>query len=204
MFDAVRKGLRSTWKPLVATDLVFKVVAFVLLTPLVSLLFRLFLAISGRTILADADIAKFLLHPLGWLTVIIVGGGAIGILALEQSVLMTISLAAAHGKSLGIREAFTFVAGKAGGVLRITRRMVGRVLLLAAPFLAAGGGLYVLLLTDRDINFYLAHKPPKFWWAVGLIGAILLSLFAVIVSRVVSWSIAIQLHLFEGIESRNA
>ena len=57
-------------------------------------------------------------------------------------------------------------------------RMLGRVLLLAAPFLAAGGGVVLWLLTDYDINYYLAETPPVFWTAVGLIGAILLAMVA--------------------------
>ena len=55
-------------------------------------------------------------------------------------------------------------------------RMVGRVLLLAAPFLAVGGGLFVWLLTEHDINYYLTEKPPEYWLAVVFIGAMLVLL----------------------------
>ncbi|MFG0333240.1 MAG: hypothetical protein ACF8TS_07765, partial [Maioricimonas sp. JB049] len=87
MLHSLARNLTACWRELVLTDILFKIVAFSLLTPLVSLMFRGFLALSGRTILADTDIATFLLHPLGWLTAIAAGGGTIAILALEQSAL---------------------------------------------------------------------------------------------------------------------
>lgn len=199
MLQDVYNSLRLLWKPLAATDLLFKAISFVVLTPIVGLLFRGFLSLSGRIVLADADIANFIIHPIGWLTLIIVGATIVAILALEQSVLMAISLSSTHGKQLSVLDSLWFVSNRASGVFQIAARMVIRVLLLAAPFLAVGGGLYLLLLTDHDINFYLTHKPPRFWIAVLLIGSILVVLIALIVRCVVSWSIAIQLYLFENV-----
>ncbi len=203
MTHSILHRLQGAWKSLIATDVLFKMVAFILLTPLVGLLFRVFLAASGRTILADVDIARFLLHPVGWLTSIVVGGAVISLLALEQSALMSISLAAAHGKSLGAIGALRFVAGKAHGVFRIAATMVARLLLLSAPLLASGGAVYAVLLTDRDINFYLAEKPPRFWLAVSLIGTILAILAVLMIRCVVNWSVAMQLYLFENVSPQS-
>ena len=199
MLKAVARNLRSLWRPLVATDLIFKVIAFALLTPLVGLLFRAFLWLSGRTVLADADIARFLLHPFGWLTFIAVGGAIVCVLAVEQSVLMTISIASLHGRKLSVSGSFQVVMKKVFGILQVAMRMVGRVLLLAAPFLVVGGGLFVWLLTEHDINYYLTVKPPEYWLAVVLIGAVLVVLVSLLVRCVASWSVAVQLHLFEDV-----
>lgn len=196
---SVWNTLSAVWKPLVGTDLLFKTIAFVLLTPVVSLLFRGFLALSGRSVLADADIARFLIHPVGWLTLIVVGGAAIGIFALEQSALMVISIAAIRGEKLSVLASLWFVRRHASGVFQITSRMVARLSLLAAPFVAAGGGLFLLLLTEHDINFYLTHRPPRFYVAVLLIGAVLLALAALVIRLVIAWSVAIPLHLFENV-----
>ncbi|QDU40107.1 Glycerophosphoryl diester phosphodiesterase [Maioricimonas rarisocia] len=201
MLHSLARNFVACWRGLVLTDILFKVVAFSLLTPLVSLMFRGFLALSGRTVLADTDIATFLLHPLGWLTAMAAGGGVIAILALEQSALISISMATAHGRSLSVLGALRFTAGKAAGIYRIAIRAVGRLLLLAAPFLAAGGGVYLLLLTDHDINFYLTERPPRFLLAVAVIGSILLVLAVLVVRCIVSWSTAVQLHLFEDVSA---
>lgn len=199
MLRVVCRTLRELWRPFVAAELLFKALAFVLLTPTVGLLFRGFVSFSGRTVLADADIARFLLHPTGWLAVVIVGGAIIGVLALEQSVLMTLSLAWKHNQGLTVLGSFRFVAGKAAGIFRVTWRMVLRVLLLAAPFLAVGGGIFLWLLTEFDINYYLTEKPREYWLAVVLIGSVLTVLAALLIRCIVNWSIAAQLHLFESV-----
>ena len=92
MFREIDGNLRACGTTLIASDLLFKAIALLLLTPLVSLLFRLFVVASGRTVLADADIARFLLHPLGWLAFVLVGGAVVCIFALEQAVLMTVCI----------------------------------------------------------------------------------------------------------------
>jgi glycerophosphoryl diester phosphodiesterase len=199
MIRAVTQSVKSSWKALVLTDILFKAIAFILLTPLVSLVFRGFLAVSGRTVLADVDIANFLLHPIGWATLIVVGGASVGLLAIEQSALMTISLAATYQKKLGVLATMRFIAGKMSGILQIATRMVARTLILAAPFIAIGGGIYLSLLTDHDINYYLSEKPPRFWIAVVLIGADLSILAFLLVRCVISWAVAMQLHLFENV-----
>ncbi|MEW4526281.1 glycerophosphodiester phosphodiesterase [Maioricimonas sp. JC845] len=199
MLKSVARNLAACWRGLVLTDLVFKVVTLSLLTPLISLLFHSFLAFSGRDVLADTDIALFLLHPLGWATAILAGGALIATTALEQSAMMSISLAAKEGRSLTVVGALRFVAVRAAGIYRIAIRAVGWLMLYSTPFLAAGAGIYFLLLTDHDINFYLTERPPRFQLAVGLIGAILLALALLVVRCLVGWSVAVPLHLYEKV-----
>ena len=61
------------WKDLVLTDIAYKVLAFVILTPVASLLFRVLVALSGRTVVADEDIVTFLLEPMGWVCLVTIG-----------------------------------------------------------------------------------------------------------------------------------
>lgn len=202
MFRDLSRVLRSAWKPLVLADVLFKLILAILLMPTISVLFRGFLAFSGQTVLADLEIAKFLLHPLGWLAIIIAGGALLATFILEQAVLMSLSLASLHHRTMTVLESLRFVAGKSPGILRIAMRMMGRLLIQSAPFLAAAGGLYVLLLTDHDINYYLSHKPPRYRTAV-ILGGIVLALLAIrLLHSVVNWSIAIPIHLFENVSPR--
>lgn len=202
--NSVLKRLKSCGKSLVLTDLFFKLVAFIVLAPLVSLLFRVFLSLSGRDVLADTDMALFMLHPMGWLTAISVGGAAFAIFALEQSALMTIALAEAENDRIPLIAVFRFLASRAAGIFRITAHVVARVLLIAAPFLAVGGGLYLFLLTKHDINFYLTEKPPEFWTAAVLIGGVLSVLLIVMLRLFTSWAFALPLYLFEEIPAAEA
>jgi len=51
---------RSSWKPLVLTCIAFRLIAFIALAPLVTLLFRGLLAVSGNAVVSDQDILHFL------------------------------------------------------------------------------------------------------------------------------------------------
>ena len=73
-FKSLLCDVRKCWKELILTDIVYKVVAFVVLTPLVGFLFRFLIGISGRQVLADEDILFLLVSPVGWVAVIVVGG----------------------------------------------------------------------------------------------------------------------------------
>ncbi len=204
MFRKVLANMSSCWTTLVVSDILFKAVTMLLLTPIVSLLFRLFLYASGREVLADADIARFLLHPLGVFAFVIVGGAILCIFALEQAVLMTICLAAERKTAVAPRTVLLFVAVKAGQLLRLTSRVVARLGIIAIPFLAVGAGIFWLMLTDHDINFYLTHKPPKFWVACSLIGLLLLVMASWMLHKLSGWVLASQLVLYEGLAPAEA
>lgn len=104
------------------TDIVYKAIAFVVLTPLVGALFRLFVSISGRTVLADEDILRFVLSPVGWGALVVVGGVAIGIMALELSALMTIVCGTTEARRVGALPAVRFTASRALPVLDVAAR----------------------------------------------------------------------------------
>ncbi|MEE9263516.1 MAG: glycerophosphodiester phosphodiesterase [Vicinamibacteria bacterium] len=193
---------RRTWPALLTTDILYKVLAFVLLTPLVGLALRLFVSTSGSTVLADTDILFFVLSPIGLVTLIVIGAVSLTIIVLEQACLMTIGLGAVHDKRIPYSEALRYGARYAVPVLDLTLRIAVKALVIAAPFLLAGGLVYLSFLTDFDINYYLTERPPAFWTAALLIAGILLVLAAVLVPRLIGWAFALPLLLFEGVPAR--
>jgi glycerophosphoryl diester phosphodiesterase len=195
---------KRTWLRLLTADAIYKLAAFVILTPLVGLALNAFLSLSGRSVLADQDILFFVLSPVGLVTLIVVAAASLAILAVEQATLMTLCFGAARGARVSAGAALSVGVRHLGSILRITRRMVTRGLLLAAPFLAAGGLVYGLLLREHDINFYLSNRPPEFWIAAALIGSILLGLAFVLVPRLLGWAYALPLHLFEDVPASEA
>jgi glycerophosphoryl diester phosphodiesterase len=73
------------------------------------------------------------------------------------------------------------------------------VLLIALPFLAASGLVYLLLLTEHDINFYLAEQPPIFLFAAGVVVVLLAVMAVLIIRRLLSWAFSVPLMLFERV-----
>ncbi len=154
--------------------------------------------------LADTDILFFVLSPIGVVTLIVVGAVSLAIIALEQACLMTIGFGAVHNKRIRYSDALRYGARHAPGVLDLTARIVAKTLLISAPFLLAVGLVYLTLLTDFDINYYLTKRPPAFWAAAILIGVIVLILAAVLVPRLIGWAFALPLLLVEKVTARQA
>ena len=198
------RDLQATWPQLAITDILYKILGLVILTPLTAVLVRVVVSMSGRTVLADEDLLFFFVKPLGWLSLILLGGVTLAIIGLEQAALMSIVLGERRGARLDFWQALVFVTTRAPAVLRVTALLVAKTLLILAPFLLAIGLTYKLLLTQHDINFYLAEKPPEFLWALGVAAVIVLGLTIVLARFLIGWSLSLPLVIFGGTKARAA
>ncbi|HEX5106692.1 MAG TPA: glycerophosphodiester phosphodiesterase [Pirellulaceae bacterium] len=204
LLKGVVRDVRSSWRSLVLTDIAFKALAFIVLTPLVGVLFRALLAAAGSAVVSDADILYFFLGPLGWVCIVVVGPLWLGIIALEQATLTGAICGHCRGKPLGPVAALRFAAAKAWPVMGVTMRMVVFAVVAIVPFLVAAAVVYLALLTEYDINYYLTEKPPVFKWAVGIGVAIVVLMVALLLRLFTSWFFALPLVLFEDIRPRHA
>lgn len=195
---------RQSWRSLFLTDAVYKLLAFVLLSPLLGVLFRVLIAMSGAAVLSDMDILFFLLGPLGWACLVSIAALWLGIVALEQASLLGILGAKAANQNLGTIGALRFAFANAGPVIRVTTRITALTLLTAVPFLAAATLAYATLLTEFDINFYLKEQPPVFKATLAIGSILAASLTALLLRLLSSWLFALPLILFEDVEPRDA
>ncbi|HSF16058.1 MAG TPA: glycerophosphodiester phosphodiesterase [Vicinamibacteria bacterium] len=203
LIEAIRDFLRI-WPRMLATDFLCKLLAFALLAPLAGYAVRLFVSLSGNSVLSDQDILFFVLSPFGIVALIFAAAAAIAITGLEQGALMTIGFGAIRGAHVSARGALWAAARRAWPILILAATLVVRVLVLAAPFLAAAGAVYWLFLTEFDINHYLSNRPISFWVAAILMTGILTAMAAVLVPKLVGWAYALPLLLFEDISGFDA
>jgi glycerophosphoryl diester phosphodiesterase len=204
VLEQVFRDFRDSWRQLVTTDLAYKIVAFVVLTPLSALLLQVMVRISGQKALSDQDILFFFLRPVGWLTLIVAGAIIVGIVAMELAALMVIGFGVAEGETVRVFEALASTFRRARSILLVTARMMGLILLMSAPFLAVVGAVYLLLLTEHDINYYLTFKPPQFWTAVGIAAVVVVALLVVLLRMISGWFYAVPLLLFENVPPTKA
>jgi glycerophosphoryl diester phosphodiesterase len=188
---------RASWPRLVAVEVLYALAAFAILTPLASLMLRAIIATSGQSALADLDILHFVLRPVGLVALVLLGGTALAIAALQQACLMAVGFGTAHGQTVSVRAAMAHGVSHTAGIFRVAVRVAGVVFLIAAPFAAAGGVAYLSLLGEFDINFYLTERPPAFWTAVAVVGALGLGLALALVPRLAGWAFALPILLFE-------
>jgi glycerophosphoryl diester phosphodiesterase len=194
---------RSAW-PLFLTSTLYRVVAFTLLAPLVSGLSWLFLAGSGRIVVANEEIVAFLLEPLGLVALIVMAAVTLTLTALEQACMMTLVFVADRGAVPSVLGALRYALVRVIAILQLAGRIVLRVLLLSAPFLALAGLMYLILLTEYDINYYLTTQPLTF--KVALAGGVLLGIGLTIALTLLAVRLvfALPILLFEGNGSRIA
>ena len=195
---------RRTWPQLLLTDLLARAFAVVVATPVVALLLKLFLMSTETGVLSDEDILLFLFHPLGLLALLLVLAIYLCMLFFEIGQLMVIGFGAVEDRRVTYLDGVRYVIRFIVPLLDLARRAVVRLLLLSIPFVAAVGGVYLLMLGKHDINFYLALKPPEFWRAVAAAGLILSVLAVVLFRQFAAWLLALPMVLFEGRSGKDA
>ena len=202
--DALRDLSRS-WRSLAITDIVYKVIAFAVLTPAATLLLYLLRLAASERVVADEDIARFLLtSPWGIASLLLAASLIVAISAVETACLMAIGVGAAHNVTVDARTALGFGARHAWGVLRLAANMVVRLVIGLLPFAAAAGLLYLVLLRDHDINYYLSVRPREWWIALILMGVIAVPLVYLLLRTLARWAFSLPLLIFEGMSPRQS
>ena len=202
--DALRDLSRS-WRSLASTDIVYKVIAFAVLTPAATLLLYLLRLAASERVVADADIARFLLtSPWGIASLLLGASLLIAISAVETACLMAIGVGAANNVTVDARTALRFGASHAWGVLRLAANMVMRLVIGLLPFVAAVGLLYLALLRDHDINYYLSVRPQEWRIALILVGLLAIPLVALLLRTLARWAFSLPLLIFERMSPRQS
>ena len=192
------QDLRCSWPQLIAADLVARILALALLTPLCGLLLKLFLATTATGVVADTAIVDFLFHPIGLATLIVCGSFSLALWFAETSQLMVIGFGCSTGQRVRVLASLKYVGKRAAVLVHLALLVVVRLLLVALPFVAALGATYWFLLRKYDIGYYLAEKPPEFWTAILIAGLLLAALGLLILIRVAGWLLALPMVLFDG------
>ena len=196
ILTAVLRRLRADWKPLLGVHLAWTALGFAVLAPLTGFLIRFLIGLSGHEVLADQDIAWFLLSPFGLASMILVVAVIIAIRALEQASVMAVGTSHLSDRGFPALDALAFAAARSARILLLAAHLVARVLIILAPFLAAGAAVAWMLITDHDINYYLQARPPQFWTAAAIIGILLAVALALLVRKLLAWSLVLPLVLF--------
>ncbi len=200
MFQSILLSYRHAlrlWVPLLASHIFVRLVATAVLLPLTGILLAFTLSFSDQSALTDQDIARFLLTPAGAIGALVVGAFVI-IAAVVDVAFMTAVIRAEQGSvTRSLRVATGFLIGAVPRLFAFAVELLIRVLLISLPFLAIGGGAAALLLTEFDINYYLANRPPAFQWAVAIGGISAVALILVLLERFSGWAVALHLAIFD-------
>ena len=204
MISGFLQTMRSRWLALLQVHLIFNLLGVAILGPIFGLLVQTFVSFSGNAAVADQDIARLLLTPLGIGSTVLLVGIFLAISALEVGALLTVALAAHYSLACTPLQASSYALRRALGLLRLTLELTLRIGVRTVPLLVVVGATAWFLLTEHDINFYLVEKPPQFWWAI-LVTLLSVAIYAWFVVRpLMRWCLALPLVLFGDQSGRSA
>lgn len=198
------EDFKRIWGQLLLFAIATRLAVSLVLVPGLAFLLRLFISSRSGGALSDTEIASFLLSPIGLVTLVVLGGFAIGVAFVEQSGLMAIGRAASEHTRLGWSGALRFVFARLPRILPLGSHLLARALAVSSPLLALAGAVFWLFLTKHDINYYLNEKPPEFYWAGGIIGVLLAILAVLLIRLFASWMFALPALLFRDFSPREA
>jgi glycerophosphoryl diester phosphodiesterase len=186
-------SLRGRIGAIVRFAMLFESFRLLVLAPLGAGLLRLALARWGRCSVGNFEIIAFLLSPPGLAALIGVGTVGLTTFYIEIAGLILL-LADRHATWWGI---FPAIGKRFLLVFGLGLRQFVILIMLAAPFLGAGGAVLKVLWAGRDLNGLIVLKPPVFWIGAA-VGACLGATYALIGGYLLlRWLLALPAVLFE-------
>jgi glycerophosphoryl diester phosphodiesterase len=202
--NELRTSFAGGWRPMLVVHAAVLVVVAAILGPLASAAVRGLVMLSGQKALSDTAIAGFLLGPPGAVAGLVIGSMALVLGLLGYAALLIPARQAWRGQTASPWSALTRVGRLLPSLLQLAARFILRLLLVALPFAAAIGLIYLLLLGEHDINYYLAEKPPAFLAAVALAAICGAGLAWMLIRVGCDWFHALPLVLLAGCSPRDA
>jgi glycerophosphoryl diester phosphodiesterase len=186
------------------SHLVFSVLVLAAMAPLVALTIRGAIALSGRPVLSDFDIAMYLLSPVGFVAGVVAASLLLSTTVLDIAFMMAIAGDARQTGQRRFETGVVKILPRLPQILGFAWRFLLRLLVIVAPFLVAALLVARQWLTAYDINYYLTEKPPEFVRVVMINGLLLAVMAAVLLRKLLGWSVALPLVLFSDVTPRES
>lgn len=190
------REFRSNWALYLSIHLAAGLLNAALLGPALSLVLGWFVMASGDAALTDQAILHAFLSPLGFVLFLVGIALVVTVSVFESAAILVAAHRLRRGQHVRLWRLGRLLAWYAKDIFGLALRMALKVVVLAAPFLALGGWTAMRLLGEFDINYYLGARPPEFWKAAAIIGALLLVLAVLLYRMLSGWVLALPLLLF--------
>jgi len=195
---ALTRQFLENWARFLPIHIAVVLLEFTVLMPTATALLHLAVSLSGEAALSDQDILFFVLSPFGFVSLLVLGSVFSIIVFLEHAALLVVAWSINEGRTATVKQVLLFMAGRMWGLFRLAVLVLLRVLLNLMPFVLLLLLLYRLLLSDYDINYYLAEKPSEWRWAVALGTIVAVAGAANLLRLFINWVFCVPLQLFSS------
>lgn len=192
------ESFTRNWTRFLVIHIAVNIIALLVLAPAATNLLQFAISLSGNAALSDQDIFFFFLSPGGFLSLLIIGSLFSIIVFLEHAALLISALSAEEGEPVSMTRVLRFISRRSADLFQLALLLLVRVIIGLLPFLLTAAVTYFLLLSDYDINYYLAEKPAE-WRLAMVLAAILTAAAGVnLLRQFISWIYCLPLFLFRG------
>ena len=200
-----------TWADLsfhVRLSLAFQVLVqlatLALLGPLMAWAAHRLVRLSGAPLVANFDLAAFAFSPEGAVLLSATALLTVAALLAEFAGQSWIAGHAIARQQLTLASTVALVLGQWPALMLLGTFILGRLLLLALPFLLGAFLAWYALLRAHDINYYLALRPARWWGALTLMMLLGVAYAAVAIRQLASWIFSVPILVFENVAPRQA
>jgi glycerophosphoryl diester phosphodiesterase len=200
---AALRAIRRRLGSLAAYEGVLAAASAVTLGPVLALAMSSLIRLSGTAAISNADLVTFALSVPGFLAIVLASSSGVAIAYAKQTGIIHL-VARGPGERASTAAALLLALRSLPVMLRLGMRQLAVYGLVALPFLGALVLIHALLLGGKDINFYLATKPPMFWTALGLAGMVCIGGLGCWLALYLRWLHAVPLVIFDGLSPADA
>jgi len=195
-----------TWVDLcfhVRLSLVFQVLVqlatLALLGPLMAWAAHRLVRLSGEPLVTNFDLASFVLSPAGAVLLLATALLTVAALLAEFAGQSWIAGHAIARQQLTLASTVALVLRQWPALMLLGACILGRLLLLALPFLLGAFLAWYALLRAHDINYYLALRPAQWWGALTLMVLLGAAYAAVAIRQLAIWIFSVPILVFEKV-----
>ena len=189
----ILEAFRLNWKTFLGIHIAAYLVSLLVLTPLLTVILGWLVLASGQTALTDEDILFFALTPPGLIIMLLAVSLYATVVIFQQAAMISAGHYASLNQNISLFELGRFLLQKFWPLFRLAMHIIIRTIVVAAPFLVFSALIYHFFLTEFDINYYLAEKPPVFWWAGAGVLLCLLIMTGVLLRFFSGWVLALPI-----------
>ncbi len=189
---------RSHWRQALAFHVLIQLLGVAIFTPMITWIGRRLVQASGEPVISNYDIASFVLSPLGAVGLLVFVALTVSLLLAEFTGLSYISMHAMARRNVSVASTILFVLRRLPQLAFLSARVFIRLVVLALPFLALAGLVWLATLRGHDINYYLAEEPAE-WRRAKLLALALAAAYALLAAwQLARWLYAVPIMVVES------
>lgn len=158
------------WRPMAVWTLLVGLAMGLILAPVASMILGAGWFRIDDPVISNETLIRWFASPVGLLYLLLAGALGLTSVVIRYAGLFEIVTSDMSGRAHGIRGVVLQVLKSLPVLLRVCLFTMAASLLLLLPVLAGGALLYLALLGDHDINFYISVQPTEWYIALVLFG----------------------------------